>query len=278
MSEDLEQQLEYLKRQISKQERLASLGLLSAGIAHEIQNPLNFVINFSKLSGKLLEEMADLLKEAGNGLSVDLREEMEEILQSLQGNMQKIEENGNRASSIVKGILLYSRGKDDLFMPTDLQRLVHEYIWLSYHAMRANHRSFNVAIEESYEEALPLVSIVPQDISRAVLNIMNNACYSVFSRSQRVSEEPYSPVITIRLWREEQWLYLSIEDNGIGIPDEVLSSLFTPFFTTKPVGEGTGLGLSISKSIVEEKHGGRIEVLTEVDRFSRFTIVLPLKQ
>ncbi len=278
MEKETNDKLEQLQKQISKQERMASLGLLSAGIAHEIQNPLNFVINFSKLSAKLLQELEELIGEAGVSIPNDIREDLQELLNDLKGNMNKIEENGNRASSIVKGILLYSRGKEDEFTPTDMQRLVHEYIWLSYHAMRANNKNFNVLIEELYEDDIPLVAIVPQDISRAVLNMMNNACYSVYIKSKTILNKPYQPTVKIRLWKEDPWIRLSIEDNGTGIPDDVRENLFKPFFTTKPVGEGTGLGLSISRSIVEDKHNGRIDLETKVDEFTRFTISLPLQK
>lgn len=276
MSDEM-QELERLRKQVSQQEKMASLGLLSAGIAHEIQNPLNFVINFSKLSVKLLQDMEEVLDEIRERLPEDANEELHEIMADLTGNMNKIEENGNRASSIVRGILLYSRGKDDEYIPTDLRQLVKEYVWLSYHAVRANNKSFNVTIQEEYEEALPQVKIIPQDFSRAVLNLMNNACYAVFSRSKAVSDEPYSPTIKVCLKRVGDRIHLSIEDNGTGIPDEVKQNLYTPFFTTKPIGEGTGLGLSITKSIIEQKHNGTIEMESQAGAFTRFSISIPIQ-
>lgn len=271
---ELKERIDYLEKQLKRQDKLASLGMLSAGIAHEIQNPLNFVINFSKLSSKLLSEMEEILKEAGDLFTDESKDEFQEIMDDLKGNMQKIEENGNRASSIVRGILSYSRGKDEL-IPTDLQQLIHEYIWLSYHAVRANNKSFNVTIQENYGTDIPLVRVIPQDLSRAVINLMNNACYAVFARAKRASEGPYVPTIKIDLQQEGDWVKLTLEDNGTGMPAEVLEKLYTPFFTTKPVGEGTGLGLSLTKSIVE-KHKGEIEVETEENRFTRFTISLPI--
>lgn len=270
-----QERIEYLEKQISKQDKLASLGMLSAGIAHEIQNPLNFVINFSKLSSKLLEEMEDLLEEVKGSLPEDSQEEFLEIMSNLQGNMHKIEENGNRASSIVRGILLYSRGKDD-FLPTDLQHLIHEYVWLSYHAVRANNKSFNVTIQENYGGDIPSIKVIPQDLSRAVINIVNNACYAVFAKAKMALDEPYIPTIKIDLLKEGEWVKLIIEDNGIGMPAEVVKQLYTPFFTTKPVGEGTGLGLSLTKSIIEGKHKGKIEMETKENEFTRFIISLPI--
>lgn len=275
--DEFKKEIEHLKKQLSQQEKMASLGLLSAGIAHEIQNPLNFVINFSKLSFKLLKDMDELLEESGKSFTEDTKEEIREIMSDLQGNMKKIEENGNRASSIVRGILLYSRGKDDEYVLTDLRQLTKEYIWLSYHAVRANNKSFNVTITEEYGEDVPMMKIIPQDFSRAVLNLMNNACYAVFSKAKNITEIPYTPTIKVSLKKEGNLLKFSIEDNGPGIPKEVKENLYTPFFTTKPIGEGTGLGLSITKSIIEQKHNGTIEMETSPGEFTRFTLSLPIQ-
>ena len=275
MNENTQKEIENLRKQISQQEKMASLGLLSAGIAHEIQNPLNFVINFSKVSQKLLKEVLD---ELGDALPEDSVEEIKEIMSDLEGNMTKIEENGNRASSIVRGILLYSRGKDDEYIPTDLQQLTKEYIWLSYHAVRANNKSFNVAIQENYANDLPLVKIIPQDFSRAILNLMNNACYAVFSKSKEAADTAYQPTIKVSLKKEGDRISLVIEDNGQGISEEVKKKLYTPFFTTKPIGEGTGLGLSITKSIIEQKHNGTIEMESCPGEYTRFTISIPIQQ
>ncbi|KKB52468.1 hypothetical protein HMPREF1212_00621 [Parabacteroides sp. HGS0025] len=278
MNENTQKEIENLRKQISQQEKMASLGLLSAGIAHEIQNPLNFVINFSKVSQKLLKDMQEVLDELGDVLPDDSVEEIKEIMSDLEGNMSKIEENGNRASSIVRGILLYSRGKDDEYIPTDLQQLTKEYVWLSYHAVRANNKSFNVSIQEDYANGLPLVKIIPQDFSRAVLNLMNNACYAVFSKSKEATGTAYQPTIRISLKKEGDRINLAIEDNGQGISEEIKKKLYTPFFTTKPIGEGTGLGLSITKSIIEQKHNGTIEMDTRPGEYTRFTISIPIQQ
>lgn len=273
-----QQEIERLRKQISQQEKMASLGLLSAGIAHEIQNPLNFVINFSKLSLKLLKDMEEVLDEYKDKLPEDAQEELDEIMSDLEENMEKIEENGNRASNIVKGILLYSRGRDDEYIPTNLAQLTKEYIWLSYHAVRANNKSFNVTIREEYDENLPLVKVIPQDFSRAILNLMNNACYAVFSKTKNMTGAAYSPTIRVCLKKENDRINLVMEDNGSGIPEEVKEKLFTPFFTTKPIGEGTGLGLSITKSIIEQKHSGTIEMESTPGEFTRFTISIPIQQ
>ena len=275
-------EIERLRTQVSSLEKLSSLGMLSAGIAHEIQNPLNFVINFSKLSAKLVDDLREVVAEEQELLSpeakqrvAELNEELDEIVGDLHANLQKIEEHGNRAISIIRGILLYSRGKEDEFIPTDLAKLVKEYVWLSYHSMRANYKGFNLTIREEYATDLPLQRVVPQDFSRAVLNLMNNACYAVYNESKCVAVG-FEPVISVSLRREEDQVCLQIEDNGTGMPAAIKEQIFTPFYTTKPAGEGTGLGLSITRSIIEEKHKGTIQVDSEEGKFTRFTIRIPL--
>lgn len=275
-------EIERLRMQVSSLEKLSSLGMLSAGIAHEIQNPLNFVINFSKLSAKLVEDLQDIVAEEQELLTpeakqriAELNEELDEIVGDLHANLQKIEEHGNRAISIIRGILLYSRGKEDEFIPTDLAKLVKEYVWLSYHSMRANYKGFNLTIREEYATGLPLQRVVPQDFSRAVLNLMNNACYAVYSKSKRAAVG-FEPVIAVSLRQEGDQICLQIEDNGTGMPDAVKEQIFKPFYTTKPAGEGTGLGLSITRTIIEEKHKGTIQVDSEEGKFTRFTIRIPV--
>ena len=275
-------EIERLRTQVSSLEKLSSLGMLSAGIAHEIQNPLNFVINFSKLSAKLVDDLREVVAEEQELLSpeakqrvAELNEELDEIVGDLHANLQKIEEHGNRAISIIRGILLYSRGKEDEFIPTDLAKLVKEYVWLSYHSMRANYKGFNLTIREEYATDLPLQRVVPQDFSRAVLNLMTNACYAVYNKSKCVAVG-FEPVISVSLRREEDQVCLQIEDNGTGMPAAIKEQIFTPFYTTKPAGEGTGLGLSITRSIIEEKHKGTIQVDSEEGKFTRFTIRIPL--
>ena len=275
-------EIERLRMQVSSLEKLSSLGMLSAGIAHEIQNPLNFVINFSKLSAKLVEDLQDIVAEEQELLTLEakqriaeLNEELDEIVGDLHANLQKIEEHGNRAISIIRGILLYSRGKEDEFIPTDLAKLVKEYVWLSYHSMRANYKGFNLTIREEYATGLPLQRVVPQDFSRAVLNLMNNACYAVYNKSKRAAVG-FEPVIAVSLRQEGDQICLQIEDNGTGMPDAVKEQIFKPFYTTKPAGEGTGLGLSITRTIIEEKHKGTIQVDSEEGKFTRFTIRIPV--
>ena len=280
--ENQSNEIERLRLQIKNLEKLSSLGMLSAGIAHEIQNPLNFVINFSKLSGKLVDDLEDVLEEEKEVLSPEtwekltsIHEEFTEILNDLHDNLQKIEEHGNRATSIIRGILLYSRGKEDEYIPTNIQQLVKEYVWLAYHSMRANYKGSNITIREFYDDSIPVMNLIPQDFSRAVLNIMNNACYAVYSKS-KMSSLDYQPTIVVDLKRVGDEVRLSIEDNGTGVPENIRNEVFDAFFTTKPAGEGTGLGLSITKSIIEEKHHGKVFLETQEGEFSRFIFLIPL--
>ena len=272
----MEQELEQLKEQLKKQEKLASLGLLSAGIAHEIQNPLNFVINFSKMSDKLLSDLTEIMEDNEDSLSDDDREEVDDILADLHENMAKVVEHGERAISIIRGILLVSRGKDGEFIPTDVCHIVHEYVWLSYHAMRANYKNFNVSIHESYEENLQPIMVIPQDISRAVLNVMNNACYAVWKKQQ---EQPdFMPQIDVTVKTEDSSLKIIIADNGEGMTDEVKQRLYENFFTTKPIGQGTGLGMNITRDIIENKHSGKLLFESTLGEGACFTFILPIKK
>ena len=272
----MEQNVEQLQHQLKQQEKLASLGLLSAGIAHEIQNPLNFVINFSKMSSKLLKDLTEIIEDNEERLSADDREEINDIVVDLNENLQKIVEHGDRAISIIQGILLVSRGKDNQFIPSDINRIVKEYVWLSYHAMRANDKSFNISINESYQQDLPLIMVIPQDLSRAVLNLMNNACYTVWEK-QKSSADDYQPTIDVKVSSDGQRVSISISDNGKGMTQEVQQHLFDNFFTTKPIGMGTGLGMGIIRDIVENKHNGTLTFESEEGVGTTFTMTIPIK-
>lgn len=269
-------EIEKLKEQLHQQQKMASLGMLAAGIAHEIQNPLNFVINFSKMSGKLLNDLVDLIEDSAEKLQEEDAEEMQEIAADLKDNMQKIEEHGERAISIIRGILLQSRGKEGEFLPTDIATLVHEYVWLSYHAMRAHNKDFNISITERYQENMPKMMVIPQDLSRAVLNLMNNACYTVEERSA-LNEEGYSPAINVEAHCEGDTLVISIEDNGMGMTEEVQKGLYEAFFTTKPIGKGTGLGMPITQDIVQNRHHGKLCFTSAPHQGTTFTISIPIR-
>lgn len=276
--ESLKQQVESLQEQLHKQEKMASLGLLSAGIAHEVQNPLNFVINFSKLSVKLLEDLQDVLEDCSSKLGEDEAADIEDISADLRENLSKIQEHGERAISIIRGILLLSRGKAGEKLPTDIAQLVHEYVWLSYHAMRANDKSFNLTIRENYEENLPKFLVIPQDLSRAVLNVMNNACYTVRERAT-VEGPSYQPTIEVKVSYapSEETVRIDITDNGMGMTPEVKEKLFDAFFSTKPAGQGTGLGMGITRDIIVKNHGGQITFESEPKVGSTFTFIIPVK-
>ncbi|UPS45652.1 HAMP domain-containing histidine kinase [Prevotella sp. E15-22] len=273
----MEKQMEDLQQKLKEQEKLASLGLLSAGIAHEIQNPLNFVINFSKISDKLLGDLTDIVEDNEDKLSDDDREEVEDIVADLKENMAKIVEHGERAISIIQGILLISRGKDNEFLPTDICHLVKEYIWLSYHAMRANNKNFNIAIHENYQEGLPKFMVIPQDLSRAVLNVMNNACYAVWKKSESTPAD-YQPEVNVSVTLNNNQIVISLADNGEGMTEEVKQRLFENFFTTKPVGQGTGLGMAITRDIIENKHGGKLSFESTEGKGTTFTLTIPIKR
>ena len=273
----MEKQMELLKEQLKKQEKLASLGMLSAGIAHEIQNPLNFVINFSKMSEKLLKNLKDIVEDNKAKLADDDREEVEDIMADLQENMMKIAEHGERAISIIQGILMISRGKDDVQVPSDIRKIVKEYVWLAYHAMRAKDKSFNVSIQEQYQDDMPLVKVIPQDLSRAVLNVMNNANYTVWKKAQTAGKG-YKPEIKVSVGIQDGNIVITIADNGEGMTDEVKQRLFENFFTTKPIGQGTGLGMNITRDIIENKHGGKITFDSTAGEGTIFIFTIPVKK
>jgi two-component system NtrC family sensor kinase len=269
---ELEKENERLKEQLLKQQKLASLGMLSAGISHELQNPLNFVINFSKMSQNLLKDLDDAVQED----PID-KEDVSDIIADLTENLGKIMEHGDRAISIIRGILLQSRGKDDVYMFVDAAKLTHEYVWLSYHAMRANYKNFNITINETYDESMPQCELIQQDYTRAVLNVMNNSCYSVWHKAQTAPED-YKPTIDVTLSKEgDDKFMVVIRDNGEGMSEEVKSKIFSAFFTTKPVGQGTGLGTSIIREIVVDKHGGQVLVDTQEGEYCSFTFIIPIK-
>lgn len=275
--EKLQMRIEELQGQLQQSDKLASLGVLSAGIAHEIQNPLNFVINFSQMSNDMVDDLEDLFDERGIDLDSEENAEIADTLHTLRSYLAKIAEHGHRATDIIQGILLYSRGKADQFMPTDLPSLLKKYVWLSFHAMRANLADFNVTIHEVYDPQITTVDLIPQDFSRAIINLMNNACYAVWKKQQDNPPSDYVPTVTVQTALSTDRVCVTIEDNGIGMSDEVKKKLFEAFFTTKPVGEGTGLGLSITRSIIEQKHQGRISFESEEGRFTRFVVEVPLR-
>jgi len=267
-------QLKSTQEQLIVQEKLASLGALTAGIAHEIKNPLNFVTNFAQLSTELTQELRTELDAHAAGMDAKTRDYIAELLGDLEQNVAKINEHGKRADSIVRGMLQHSRGQSGDFQPTDLNALLQEHVALAYHGMRAQDATFNVTLEADYDPAVGQLRIVPQDIGRVFLNIVNNACYAVHEKQRRVGST-FTPTVSVRSQDLGDRVEVRIRDNGDGIPRAVRDKLFNPFFTTKPAGKGTGLGLSISHDIVVQQHHGELRVDSQAGEYAEFVIVLP---
>jgi signal transduction histidine kinase len=266
------QNLKAAQEQLVVQEKLASLGQLTAGIAHEIKNPLNFVNNFAALTADLAQELRDAL--ASQNLEAETKTSVLEILQMMEQNVNKINEHGRRADSIVKGMLLHSRGESGERRPADINAILDEYVMLAYHGMRGTDSTFNIKIEKDYDPAVGRVEVFPQDLSRVFLNIVNNACYATREK-KKAQGDGYSPVLSVRTKNLGDKIEIRIRDNGTGIPQSVLKKIFHPFFTTKPAGQGTGLGLSISYDVIVHGHGGDLKVDTAEGEFAEFVIVLP---
>jgi PAS domain S-box-containing protein len=256
-------------------EKMASLGQLTAGIAHEIKNPLNFVNNFAGLSVELLEELKETTAPAIAGLAADERGDVDEIVAMLTGNLEKIAEHGRRADGIVKSMLEHSRGGSGERREVDLNGLVEEALNLAYHGARAQDQKFNITLERDFDRALAAIELAPQEMTRVFLNLFGNGFYAATKRQRDGAEPDFRPTLNVTTFDLGEAVEIRIRDNGTGIPPEIRDKLFQPFFTTKPTGEGTGLGLSISWDIVTQQHGGTIEVDSRVGEFTEFTIRLP---
>ncbi|QKJ29466.1 histidine kinase [Mucilaginibacter mali] len=261
--------LQATQAQLIQQEKLASLGELTAGIAHEIQNPLNFVKNFSEVSMELIDEMEE---ELNNGD----KEEAIAIAGDLKQNLEKIIHHGNRADGIVKGMLQHSRASSDVKEDTNINTLADEYLRLAYHGLRAKDKSFNADLDTHYAPDLPLINIVPQDVGRVLLNLFTNAFYAIHKKKAAAGPD-YKPTVSLTTSQADNNVIVVVKDNGTGIPDAIKDKIMQPFFTTKPTGEGTGLGLSLSYDIIVKGHGGKINIDSKEGEGSEFTIQLPLK-
>ena len=261
------EQLHLTQRQLIQSEKMASLGELTAGIAHEIQNPLNFVNNFSDVNMELISEMKTELK---NGT----KEEVIEILEDIKQNLEKISHHGRRAESIVKGMLQHSRASSNIKEPTDINNLADEYLRLAYHGLRAKDKTFNSELIVNFSNNIPVLNVVPQDIGRVMLNMFTNAFYAV-NQKQKTTGANYQPTVTLSTTVYKNQVVIAVKDNGNGIPANIKDKIMQPFFTTKPTGEGTGLGLSMSYDIVVKGHNGSIDVNTKEGEFSEFIIKLP---
>jgi signal transduction histidine kinase len=252
-------------------EKLASLGQLTAGIAHEIKNPLNFVNNFSSVSGDLIDELNEVLKTTE--MDGKTREEIEELTHMLKGNLERVVQHGKRADSIVKNMLLHSREGSGEHRPADINAIVEESLNLAYHGARAEKTGFNIALKRDFDPAAGMVDLYPQEITRVFLNLISNGFYAASKRKETAGGD-FEPMLCASTKSLGNRVEIRIRDNGTGIPEEVKQKMFNPFFTTKPAGEGTGLGLSMSHDIVVKQHGGRIDVDTEPGSFTEFIITL----
>jgi signal transduction histidine kinase/ligand-binding sensor domain-containing protein len=266
--ENTVQELKQTQQQLIQSEKMASLGELAAGIAHEIQNPLNFVNNFSEVSAELVDDMQAELKNGDKDEAIAISDDIKQ-------NLEKIRHHGKRADSIVKGMLEHSRAGSGERVPTDINALADEYMRLAYHGLRAKDKSFNAELVTHFDDKLPAINIVPQDISRVLLNLFNNAFYAVNQKSKTAGID-YKPQVRISTSAEKNNVIIKVKDNGNGIPAAIKDKIMQPFFTTKPTGEGTGLGLSLSYDIIVKGHNGSISVDTKEGEFTEFTIQLPL--
>jgi two-component system, NtrC family, sensor kinase len=249
---------------------MASLGELTAGIAHEIQNPLNFVNNFSEVNSELIDEMKEEIQNGNidDGLAIagDIKE-----------NEQKISMHGKRADSIVKSMLEHSRISSGEKQLTNINALADEFIKLSYHGLRAKDKSFNAEMTAHFDPELPKINVMQQDIGRVLLNLFNNAFYAVNQKKKKAGQD-YKPEVSVTTSTKNGWVMIKVKDNGIGMPDAIKEKIMQPFFTTKPTGEGTGLGLSLTYDMVVKGHGGKIEVNTKEGEFTEFIVSLPLNE
>lgn len=263
-------ELKNTQSQLIQSEKMASLGELTAGIAHEIQNPLNFVNNFSEVSNELIDEMNEELDKG------DI-EEAKAIAADIKQNLEKITHHGQRADGIVKGMLQHSRSGTGKKEPTDINKLTDEYFRLAYHGLRAKDKNFNATLETNYDEKLGKIDVIPQDIGRVILNLFTNAFYAVGEKKSKSESEDYKPTVSVSTEKTKDKVIITVRDNGNGIPKKALDKIFQPFFTTKPTGEGTGLGLSMSYDIITA-HKGDLTVDTEKGKFTEFKISVPIKK
>jgi signal transduction histidine kinase len=268
-------ELKTAQARLIQAEKMASLGQLTAGIAHEIKNPLNFVNNFASLSVELLDELKETAGPAIAALADDERADVDEIVGMLTGNLEKIAEHGRRADGIVRSMLEHSRGESGERREVDLNRLIEEALNLAYHGTRAQDQSFNITLERDFADAIAPIELVPQDITRVCLNLFGNGFYAATKREREGAAPDFRPVLKVATHDLGEAVEIRIRDNGTGIPPEIRDKLFQPFFTTKPTGEGTGLGLSISYDIVTQQHGGAIAVDSRVGEYTEFAIHLP---
>ncbi|MDQ6888742.1 MAG: ATP-binding protein [Bacteroidota bacterium] len=261
--------------QLIQKEKMASLGELTAGIAHEIQNPLNFVNNFSELNNELINEMKEHLD--NETLSETGKQNITLLINSLTENLEKIQHHGKRADDIVKGMLQHSRSTGGEKELVDINAIALEYLRLSYHGLRAKDKSFNATMKTDFDETINKINIIPQETGRVLLNLYNNAFYAVTEKKE-LNIPGYEPTVSVATKKLPGKVEIRVRDNGLGISEKVMDKIFMPFFTTKPSGKGTGLGLSLSFDIISKGHGGEMKVDTKEGEYTEFIITLPTKQ
>ncbi|WAC14449.1 sensor histidine kinase [Dyadobacter pollutisoli] len=273
--ETTDKEIEIYQQRILELNKLAEIGQLSAGILHEIKNPVSFVNNFSRLSQGLVEEMKDIVQKELADISEDDLADEKEMLETLSQNLLKINENGKRIERIIQGMLAQTRSDSAVLEPVDLNQLLEEYSKLAYQSVRAEDREFNVTLKYNLDPAVGDVMLSKGEFGRVVLNLTNNACYAV-NEKRKQEIESYDPVIEIITLKQDHEVVIRVCDNGIGIPEEIVSKLFDAFFTTKPQGKGTGLGLALTYTSVVNTHKGQISVTSVFGEKTEFKIILPV--
>jgi two-component system NtrC family sensor kinase len=273
---ELNKEIEIYKQKIVELNKLAEIGQLSAGILHEIKNPVSFVNNFSRLSQGLIEEILEILEKPKSDLTEDDIADQKDLLETLSRNLTKINENGKRIDRIIQGMLAQARSDGAVLEPTDLNQLLEEFSKLAYQGVRGDDKEFNVTLKFSFDPEIKEVRIARGELSRVIVNLVNNACYAV-NEKRKQGNGTYTPIIEVITKKIGSEVEIRICDNGIGIPDEIVSKLFEPFFTTKPSGKGTGLGLALTYTSVVDTHKGKIKVSSVYGESTEFNIVIPIQ-
>ncbi|MBT3384895.1 MAG: two-component sensor histidine kinase [Prolixibacteraceae bacterium] len=268
-------ELKDLQQRFIESDKLASVGRLTAGILHEIKNPLNFVNNFTKLSLELLAELKELMEDINETKDKDIITDIEDVSSMLESNLKRILENGERAQRIIFTMLDQVHEKQEtVFEPTDINKLVDEFAKLAYHGVRGTNKEFNMTFKTDYDPAIDKVNVGVQEISRVIINIVNNACYAL-NEKKSTMKNSFSPEISLKTKKHKDFVEIIIRDNGTGMPKSVIDKIFKPFFTTKPKGQGTGLGLSLSYEIITKIHNGKIRISSVKNEFTEFALDIP---
>jgi signal transduction histidine kinase len=272
----LSAELEEIKQKFIQSDKLAFIGKLTTGIMHEIKNPLNFINNFTKLSLELVGELNEIIDGAGEKFDDDTRADLDDVRSMLGNNLAKILENGERAQRIIFSMLAQMHNKQEVvFVPSDVNKLVDEFAKLAYQGMRGNDSGFNLSFKTDYDPSIAPVNLEFQEMSRVIINLVDNACYALNEKKKRVKDS-FSPELLLATKKLDDFIEIRIRDNGCGMPQDVIDKLFNPFFTTKPKGQGTGLGLSLSYDIITNIHKGKIEIISKENEYTEFRILIPI--